>query len=106
MRIAPKTGDSMDDWGRLHRMRSEELRESYDTRTANCLAAIGISSKTQIKEKVGFEGIAWIDKIPALGEKSKTKILQSIGYEYRKPTPIDKAIERLELAGYTVTPPS
>ena len=95
----------MKEWVRLHRRRSEELRLTYDTRTANCLAAIGISSKAQIKEKVGYEGVGWIDKIPALGEKSKTKILASIGHEYRKPTPIDKAIERLELAGYTVTPP-
>ena len=103
MRIAPKTGDSMDDWARLHRMRSRELRESYDTRTANCLAAIGISSKAQIKEKVGFEGIGWIDKIPALGEVSKSKILKSIGYQYKKLTPEDKAILLLESKGYTVT---
>jgi hypothetical protein len=96
----------MDDWGRLHKKRLEELRETYDTRTANCLAAIGISSKAQIREKVGYEGIGWLDKIPSIGEKSKTKILESIGYTYKKPTPIDKAIERLELAGYTVTPPA
>ena len=46
-----------DDWARLHRQRSQGLRETYDTRIANCLAAIGIGSIAQIREKVGFEGI-------------------------------------------------
>jgi hypothetical protein len=92
-----------DDWARLHRQRSQGLRETYDARIANCLAAIGIGSIAQIREKVGFEGIGWIDKIPALGEKSKTRILKSIGYDYKKLTPLDKAIMLLEANGYVVT---
>ena len=92
-----------DDWARLHRQRSQGLRETYDARIANCLAAIGIGSIAQIREKVGFEGIGWIDKIPALGEKSKTRILKSIGYDYKKLTPVDKAILLLESNGYAVT---
>ena len=92
-----------DDWARLHRQRSQGLRETYDARIANCLAAIGIGSIAQIREKVGFEGIGWIDKIPALGEKSKTRILKSIGYDYKKLTPVDKAILLLESNGYVVT---
>ena len=92
-----------DDWARLHRQRSQGLRETYDARIANCLAAIGIGSIAQIREKVGFEGIGWIDKIPALGEKSKTRILNSIGYDYKKLTPLDKAIMLLEANGYVVT---
>ena len=91
------------DWARLHRQRSQGLRETYDARIANCLAAIGIGSIAQIREKVGFEGIGWIDKIPALGEKSKTRILKSIGYDYKKLTPVDKAIMLLEANGYVVT---
>ena len=74
-----------------------------NARIANCLAAIGIGSIAQIREKVGFEGIGWIDKIPALGEKSKTRILKSIGYDYKKLTPVDKAILLLESNGYAVT---
>ena len=92
-----------DDWARLHKQRSQGLRETYDARIANCLAAIGIGSIAQIREKVGFEGIGWIDKIPALGEKSKTRILKSIGYDYKKLTPVDKAILLLESNGYVVT---
>ena len=95
-----------DDWARLHRQRSQGLRETYDARIANCLAAIGIGSIAQIREKVGFEGIGWIDKIPALGEKSKARILKSIGYDYKKLTPIDKAILLLEANGYVVTKPT
>mgnify|MGYP003675788452 CR=1 FL=1 len=82
-----------------------KLKASFDTRTSNCLARTGIMNRDDIRQRCDSEGIGWLNDIQGLGEKSKTKILQSIGYEYRKPTPIDKAIERLKLAGYTVTPP-
>ena len=94
------------DFLRNHRLRAKKLRLTYDTRTANCLAAIGIYSVEQVKNRVTADGTDWLDKIPSLGEVSKVKILRSIGITYRKKTPLDKAIALIESKGYIVTSPT
>ena len=64
----------------------DELKIVFDTRTANCLASIGIRSLDQVRQKVLEDGISWLDKVPRLGKVSKIKVLKSINYNYNKPT--------------------
>ena len=90
---------------RNQRLRAKKLRLVYDTRTANCLGAIGVYSVEQVKNRVTAEGTDWLDRIPSLGEVSKVKILSSIGITYRKKTPLDKAIALIESKGFIVTAP-